>query len=51
VQRGVVELFDATVKGMATGIGTLGREGVESAGKVTDAIGSAIRDIFGGEKR
>jgi len=40
-----------TIKGMATGIGTLGREGVESAGKVTDAIGSAIRDMFGGEKR
>ena len=40
-----------TIKGMATGIGTLGREAVESAGKVTDAIGSAIRDMYGGEKR
>ncbi|HEY3303649.1 MAG TPA: DUF748 domain-containing protein [Candidatus Binatia bacterium] len=51
VATGMAEQLGVTVKGMATGIGTLGREGVESAGKITDAIGSAIRDIFGDQKR
>lgn len=51
IATGMAEQLGVTVQGMAAGIGTLGREGVESAGKVTDAIGSAIRDIFGGEKR
>jgi len=36
---------------MAEGIETLGRKGVEGAGKVTDAIGSAVGDMFGVEKR
>jgi hypothetical protein len=43
--------LDVSIKGMAEGIETLGRKGVEGAGNVTDAIGSAVRDMFGGEKR
>jgi hypothetical protein len=40
-----------SIKGVAEGIGTLGRKGVEGAAGVTDAIGSAVKGLFGGEPK
>ena len=40
-----------SIKGVAEGLGTLGRKGVEGAAGVTDAIGSAVKGLFGGEKK
>lgn len=40
-----------SIKGVAEGLGTLGRKGVEGAAGVTDAIGSAVKGLFGGEQK
>ena len=40
-----------SIKGVAEGLGTLGRKGVEGAAGVTDAIGSAVKGLFGGETK
>jgi hypothetical protein len=40
-----------SIKSVAEGIGTLGRKGVEGAGGVVDGVGSAVKRLFGGEKK
>ena len=39
------------IKGVAGGVGTLTRKGVESAKGVAEGVSSAIRDLFGAPKR
>ncbi|HEX2929326.1 MAG TPA: DUF748 domain-containing protein, partial [Candidatus Binatia bacterium] len=36
-----------SIVGLAEGLGTLGRKGVEGAGAVVDGVGSAVKRIFG----
>jgi len=40
-----------SIKNVAEGLGTLGRKGVEGAGGVVEGVGSAIKRLFGGEKK
>ncbi len=40
-----------SIKSVAEGIGTLGRKGVEGAGGVAEGVGSAVKRLFGGEKK
>ena len=40
-----------SIKSVAEGIGTLGRTGVEGAGGVVEGVGSAVKRLFGGEKK
>lgn len=37
-----------SVKGVAEGLGTLGRRGLEGAGDLVEGFGSAVRQLFGG---
>jgi len=40
-----------SIKGVAEGLGTLGRKGVEGAGGAVEGVGSAVKRLFGGEKK
>jgi len=40
-----------SIKNVAEGLGTLGRRGVEGAGDVVEGVGSAVKRLFGGEKK
>ena len=40
-----------SIKDVAEGLGTLGRRGVEGAGGVVEGVGSAVKRLFGGEKK
>ena len=37
-----------SIKGVAEGLGTLGRKGMESAGSVAEGVGSTVKRLFGG---
>lgn len=38
-----------SVKGVAEGLGTLGRKGMEGAGSVVEGVGAAVKRLFGGK--
>ena len=40
-----------SVKGVAEGLGTLGRKGLEGAGGVFEGVGSAVKQLFGGGQK
>ena len=40
-----------SIKNVAEGLGTLGRKGMEGAGSVVEGIGSAVKRLFGGDKK
>lgn len=40
-----------SIRSVAEGLGTLGRKGVEGAGGVAEGVGSAVKRLFGGEKK
>jgi hypothetical protein len=40
-----------SIKGVAEGLGTLGRKGVEGASDVVEGVGSAVKQLFGGGKK
>jgi len=40
-----------SIQNVAEGLGTLGQKGVEGAGGVVEGVGSAIKRLFGGEKK
>jgi hypothetical protein len=40
-----------SIKSVAEGLGTLGRKGLEGAGDVGEGIGSAVKQLFGGDKK
>jgi hypothetical protein len=50
IASGMAGQLGVSIKGMTEGIETVGRKGIEGAAKVGDAVGSAVKDIFGGEK-
>lgn len=37
------------IKNVAEGLGTLGRKGMEGAGSVVEGVGSAVKQLFGGQ--
>jgi hypothetical protein len=40
-----------SIQGVGEGLGTLGRKGMEGAGDVAEGIGSAVKRLFGGDKK
>ena len=40
-----------SIKNVAEGLGTLGRKSVEGAGGVVEGVGSAVKRLFGGDKK
>jgi uncharacterized protein involved in outer membrane biogenesis len=51
VATGMAGQLGVSIQGVAEGLETLGRKGVESAGGAADAIGSALRGLFSGDSR
>lgn len=51
VATAVAGQLGVSIRGVAEGVEALGRKGLEGASGVADAVGSAIRGLFGGEKQ
>ena len=51
IATGMAGQLGANIKGMAEGVGTLGRKGAESAKGVAEGFGSALSGLFGGTKK
>jgi hypothetical protein len=47
----LAETLGVSVKGVAEGIGTLGRKGIEGLGETGKGLGHAIGGLFGGTKK
>jgi hypothetical protein len=47
----MAETQGASVKGVAEGIGSLGRKGVEGLGETGKGLGEAIGGLFGGTEK
>jgi hypothetical protein len=48
---GMAEILGLSIRGVAEGVGTLGRKGVETAGKAVKGLGGALQGLFGGQKK
>jgi uncharacterized protein involved in outer membrane biogenesis len=48
---GLAERLGVSIRGLAEGVGTLGRKGVEAAGEATKGLGRALQQLFGGNRR
>ncbi len=51
IATGMAGQLGVSIGGVAEGLGTLGRRGMEGAGGVVDGVGSAFKRLFGGEKK
>jgi len=47
----IIVLASVFILGAAEGLGTLGRKGVGGAGGAVQGVGSAVKRLFGGEKK
>jgi hypothetical protein len=48
---GMAEVLGLSIRGVAEGVGTLGRKGVETAGEAVKGLGGALQGLFGGQKK
>ena len=48
---GLAEMLGVSIRGLAEGVGTLGRKGVEAAGEAAKGLGGALQQLFGGKGR
>lgn len=48
---GLAEMLGVSIRGLAEGVGTLGRKGVEAAGEAAKGLGGALQQLFGGKRR
>ncbi|MFI5342347.1 MAG: DUF748 domain-containing protein [Candidatus Methylomirabilales bacterium] len=48
---GMAEMLGVSIRGVAEGVGTLGRKGVETAGEAVKGLGDALQGLFGGQKK
>jgi hypothetical protein len=48
---GLAELLGVSIRGLAEGVGTLGRKGVEAMGEAAKGLGGALQQLFGGKNR
>jgi hypothetical protein len=46
VARGMAERLGVNIRGVAEGLGELGRKGLEGASGTADAVGSILRGLF-----
>ena len=51
IAAGLAGQLGFSLKELGEGVGRLGQKGAEGIGKAAGGIGSAVRDMFGGEKR
>jgi len=51
IASGMAELLGVSIRGVAEGVGTLGRKGVETAGEAVKGLGGALQGLFGGQKK
>jgi len=51
IATGMAGQLGVSIKNVAEGLGTLGRRGMEGAGGVVEGIGSAVKRLFGGERK
>jgi hypothetical protein len=49
VATAMASQLGVSVKGVAEGLGTLGRKGMEGAGSVVEGVGAAVKRLFGGK--
>jgi hypothetical protein len=49
IATGMADQLGVSIKGVAEGLGTLGRKGMEGAGSAVEGVGSAVKRLFGGE--
>ena len=47
----MAELFGVSIRGVAEGVGTLGRKSVETAGESVKGLGDALQGLFGGQSK
>jgi hypothetical protein len=45
---GMAEILGLSIRGVAEGVGTLGRKGVETAGEAVKGLGGALQGLLGG---
>jgi hypothetical protein len=48
---GLAEMLGVSIRGLAEGVGTLGRKGVEAAGEAAKGLGGALQQLLGGKRR
>ena len=48
---GMAEVLGLSIRGVAEGVGTLGRKGVETAGEAVKGLGGALQGLLGGQKK
>jgi len=48
---GLAELLGVSIRGMAEGVGTLGRKGAEALGEAAKGLGGVLQQLFGGKHR
>jgi hypothetical protein len=48
---GMAEILGLSIRGVAEGVGTLGRKGVETAGEAAKGLGGALQGLLGGQKK
>jgi hypothetical protein len=51
IATGMAGQLGVSIKNVAEGFGTFGRRGMEGAGGVVEGVGSAVKRVFGGEKK
>ncbi len=51
VASGLAENLGVSIRGVAEGVGTLGRKGVEAAGEAAKRVGSTLQQLLGGQKK
>ncbi len=51
VASGLAENLGVSIRGVAEGVGTLGRKGVEAAGEAAKGVGGALQQLLGGQKK
>ena len=48
---GMAEILGLSIRGVAEGVGTLGRKGIETAGEAVKGLGGALQGLLGGQKK
>jgi Domain of Unknown Function (DUF748) len=47
----MAETLGLSIRGIAEGVGSLGRKGAEAAGQAAKGVGGALQQLFGGQKK
>ena len=50
IATGMAGQLGVGIRDLAEGVGTIGRKGLEGAGRLVEGVGSAVKRLFGGER-